>query len=124
VTDWLSDEWLDAAQAGLSSVQFPELDARIQFEVTDVRGGDQLVHAILQGGGLVGLAPGRLEDAGLTLTVAVADARALCEGTLQPSVAFMQGRMKVAGSMGVLLALLLFASTPTGRAARERLLRE
>ena len=57
----------------------------------------------------------------LTLTLTDADARAVLSGTLDPSVAFMQGRMKVAGAMGPLLDLLALAGTDAARAWRERL---
>ena len=44
------------------------------------------------------------------------DARAVVAGDLDPSVAFMQGRMKVAGAMAPLLDLLALAGTDEGRA--------
>ena len=55
----------------------------------------------------------------MTLTMAWDDAVAMQRGGLDPSVAFMQGRMKVAGSMGVMLALLPVTATPraTGTSA-------
>jgi putative sterol carrier protein len=34
------------------------------------------------------------------------------QGDLDPNVAFMQGRMKVSGSMGVMMALLPTTTTP------------
>ena len=42
----------------------------------------------------------------MTLSMSWDDAVAMQQGRLDPSVAFMQGRMKVAGSMEVVLALL------------------
>ena len=59
-----------------------------------------------------------LPGADLTLTLTDADARAVVAGELDPSVAFMQGRMKVAGDMAPLLDLLALAGTD---AARDRL---
>ena len=52
----------------------------------------------------------------LTLTLSDTDARAVVAGDLDPSVAFMQGRMKVAGAMAPLLDLLALAGTDEGRA--------
>jgi putative sterol carrier protein len=49
-------------------------------------------------------------------TLSDTDARAVVAGDLDPSVAFMQGRMKVAGAMAPLLDLLALAGTDEGRA--------
>ena len=75
-------------------------------------------HAAFAGGAAGGerRRPGRGPD--LTLTLTDADARAVVAGELDPSVAFMQGRMKVAGAMAPLLDLLALAGTD---AARDRL---
>jgi putative sterol carrier protein len=43
------------------------------------------------------------------------------QGDLDPNVAFMQGRMKVAGSMGVMMALLPATRTPEYRDLRRRI---
>ena len=45
-------------------------------------------------------------DATLTLTVPFTDAAAIARGELDPSVAYMQGRLKAAGDTGALLNLL------------------
>lgn len=42
-------------------------------------------------------------------------------GELDPNVAFMQGRMKVAGSMGVMMALLPVTNTPEYQALRQEI---
>ena len=39
----------------------------------------------------------------------------MCRGDLDPNVAFMQGRLKVAGSMGVMISLLTATNTPEYR---------
>ena len=44
-------------------------------------------------------------------------------GELDPNVAFMQGRMKVSGNMGKLMALLPLTMSPEYRAIREELQR-
>ena len=56
----------------------------------------------------------------MTLTLVDADARAIASGDLDPSVAFMQGRMKVAGAMGLVLDLLALAGTDEFRTRRAR----
>lgn len=47
--------------------------------------------------------PGQVD---LTLTLTAADAGAVLDGSLAPSVAFMQGRLRTAGDNGLLLGVL------------------
>ncbi len=56
----------------------------------------------------------------MTVTLSWSDAAAIQSGTLDPSVAFMQGRMKVTGSMAVLLVLLPVARAPEAQDLRRR----
>ena len=49
------------------------------------------------------------------------DAVAMQKGELDPNVAFMQGRMKVAGSMGVMMSLLPVTNTPEYQELRRRI---
>ena len=75
----------------------------------------------LEGGRLVSSAPGRIRDPAVVLTSGWQDARAMTADELDPGVAFMQGRMKVTGSMAVVLALLALTATPAGRDLRRRI---
>ena len=61
----------------------------------------------------------RSEGPDVTLTLSRKDAASLCRGDLDPSVAFMQGRLKVAGSMGVMISLLTAMNTPEYRGLRQ-----
>ncbi len=83
-------------------------------------GGDATGHATFSGGRLVGGGAGPVDAPDLTLTLSDADARAVVSGDLDPSVAFMQGRMKVTGAMAPLLDLLALAGTDEGRARLGR----
>jgi putative sterol carrier protein len=56
----------------------------------------------------------------VTLSLSWSAAAAIQSGTLDPSVAFMQGRMKAAGSMAVVMELLPAARLPEGRDLRRR----
>ncbi len=58
-----------------------------------------------------------------TLTLPVADARQLLDGTGEPSVFFMQGRLKVDGDMAAVLALLRSTATSGYRRGRAVLAR-
>jgi hypothetical protein len=48
----------------------------------------------------------------LTLTLGTDDARSVKNGQLDPSVAFMQGRLKTSGDNALLLSVLKWSATP------------
>ena len=60
----------------------------------------------LEGGGVVQAVPGLLAELDATITLTYDDALALGTGELDPSVAFMQGRLKSSGDTGVVFELL------------------
>jgi predicted lipid carrier protein YhbT len=51
-------------------------------------------------------------EADLTLSLAPEDARAILEGRLSPSVAYMQGRLKASGDNELLLKVLEWSASP------------
>jgi putative sterol carrier protein len=51
-------------------------------------------------------------EADLTLTIGTDEARRLQQGELQPSVAFMQGKLKSTGDNALLLQVLAWSATP------------
>jgi hypothetical protein len=64
-----------------------------------------------------GDAPGALVRApegepDLTLTIGTDDARLIKQGELEPSVAFMRGRLKTSGDNALLLRVLAWSATP------------
>lgn len=97
------------------------LTARVLVLVTGGPDGAAAAHRSYEAGRLTARGPGPLEDPDVTLTLGWDDAQAVARAELDPDVAFMQGRLKVVGDMGVVLDLLAAAATPEGRAARERL---
>jgi putative sterol carrier protein len=122
VTKWLSAEWCEQTQelaAGLQGSE--ELSARIQVVVAGGPDGDVSYVRELQAGRMVGCAPGRIRDPEVVLSSGWQDARAMAAGELDPGVAFMQGRLKVTGSMAVVLMLLALTATPDGRELRRRI---
>ena len=121
MTAWLSDEWVDAVAGELAGLEGPSsLTGSVQVEVTGGPDGDRGVHAELDGGRLVALRPGPAPSPDAVLTLTDADARAVVDGQLDPAVAFMQGRMKVAGDMAVVLDLLVLSGSEAARAGRAR----
>jgi putative sterol carrier protein len=116
VTKWLSTEWIDRALSLASGLpERPGLSARIQQQITGGPEGDVSCSWVLEDGRPTSAALGTVGPVDLTVTMTWADAAAIQAGSLDPSVAFMQGRMKVAGSMEVALALLPAARSPEGQ---------
>ena len=119
VAEWLSEQWvvqtrgaidLDAPFAGL-----------VQVTVSGAPGGDVHFHRLYDGGRVVEAGPGPAKNPDVALTLPFDDARDVLEGRLDPSVAFMQGRLKTAGDQGCLLGLLAGWSSPAGAASLAQL---
>jgi hypothetical protein len=94
---FLSPEWIDVVRDATPAL------GTVSIECSVVGGpdGDVKFHAAADG-----VAPGGLADAKTSLTLPYADAVAIVRGELQPTVAFMQGRMKTAGDPGAVLDVL------------------
>ena len=69
---------------------------------------------------MVSSSAGAVDGPDVTLTTVWQDAVAMERGELDPNVAFMQGRLKVAGSMGVMIELLIATRTPEYQDLRRR----
>ena len=122
MTRWLSTEWFDQTRAlAEGQPERPGLTARILYEITGGPDGDATFHRVLEDGRLTAVAGGSIDGPDVTLTMSWDDAAAMQQGTLDPSVAFMQGRLKVAGSMAVMLALLPLTTTPEYQDLRGRI---
>lgn len=115
-------EWAAAAGAALAGLSGPPtLSGTVQVDVTGGPDGGVTVRATFDGGRLTGVGVGPADTPEAALTLAVDDAGAIAAGDLSPSVAFMQGRMKVAGDMGLVLDLLALSATTAADEARARL---
>ena len=106
----LSSVLASGARLGLS----PGVTGTVVLVVTGTAEGDVTVRLRLDDGrpadGLLGDGPG--PDPDLTLTLPAADADGIVAGTLDPSVAFMRGRLKTAGDNRLLLGLLAATAVP------------
>ena len=122
MTKWLTAEWFDETRAMAGDQpERPGLTARIQYEVTGGPDGDVAYFWELRNGRLESGALGAIDQPDVTLTTGWNDAVAMQRGEMDPNVAFMQGRMKVAGSMGVMMALLPVTNTPEYQDLRRRI---
>jgi putative sterol carrier protein len=123
VTAWLSQGWFDQVRA--LATELParsRCSGRIQLQITGGPDGDVACYWVLEEGRPTSAATGAVDSPDVTLSLSWSDAAAIQAGTLDPSVAFMQGRMKVAGSMGLVLELLPAAREPDRRELHRRVL--
>lgn len=122
MTKWLSEEWFGETRAlGAGLLGQAGLSARIQFEITGGPDGEVSYHRVFEDGLMVSSARGAVDAPDVTLTMVWDDAVAMQRGDLDPNVAFMQGRMKVVGSMGVMMTLLPVTNTPEYQDLRRRI---
>jgi putative sterol carrier protein len=122
VTKWLTAEWFEETLAMAAKEPVPPgLSAQIQCQITGGADGEVTCHRVYDDGHLVSRGLGAVKGSDVTLSVAWADAVAMQRGDLDPNVAFMRGTMKVAGSMGVMLALLSVARTAEDQDLRRRM---
>jgi SCP-2 sterol transfer family len=108
-----SPEWF-AELSGRGCAPGPSL--AVQLLVTGGPGGDFQAYLRFDDGVVAEAALGTAPAAEVTLTAPVPDADAMASGELDPSVAFMQGRMKTAGDPGLLLELLAHVQACVRRA--------
>ncbi|MGI8711552.1 MAG: SCP2 sterol-binding domain-containing protein [Acidimicrobiales bacterium] len=119
---FLSEAWLadhhDPAAAALAAAGHA---MRLQHVVTGAPGGEVRFASIVGPDATVEEVTGTIADPDLTLTAASGDALAMLRGEVSANVAYMRGRLKVAGHTGRLLELLDAAGGPAYEAARADL---
>jgi putative sterol carrier protein len=105
---FLSPEWADALKAELNgNDEFRKAasghQAKIQQVITT---GDGITHYwITIADGRIDLGVGDVEGEDATITQSYEAAAALARGELSPVTAFMTGRLKITGNMGMILGL-------------------
>lgn len=112
MTRWLSPEWFEETRRmqNESQPERPGMSATLNFVVTGGPDGDVRYFWELQDGRLVRAELGQAPGADVTLTQTYDDAKKIQQGELDANAAFMQGRVKVAGDMAKVLALLPLTS--------------
>lgn len=104
---YLSQEWLDLQRALAEGLpERPGATARVQLVITGAPGGDVRYHQTTVDGRLLDLELGDDPDAEVTLTHTYAVAMDIATGALDANAAFMQGRVKIVGPMGAVMALI------------------
>ena len=105
---FLSDEWAEALKAELNqSEDFRQAaaghKATIQQVITGADGTTN--YWITIGEGTIDLGVGDIDGEDATITQSYDSAAALAKGELSPVTAFMTGKLKIAGNMGMILGL-------------------
>jgi predicted lipid carrier protein YhbT len=104
---FLSQDWLDLQRS--LAADFPErpgATARLVIVVAGTPDGEVAYVQTIEDGRLVASALGRDDAADVTLNETYADAVSIAKGELDANAAFMQGRVKVVGNMGSLMAVM------------------
>jgi putative sterol carrier protein len=78
----------------------------VQVLVTGLADGDASWNVRVDEGVVAEVAAGAPANADVTLTLPAPIAESIASGELTPSAAFMQGRMKTAGDLGLVLDVL------------------
>ncbi|HEX2382036.1 MAG TPA: SCP2 sterol-binding domain-containing protein [Acidimicrobiales bacterium] len=118
---FLSQEWLDL-QKDLAQ-EFPErpgASARMQYKVSGAPDGDVTFHTVIENGKILENALGEDAQAEFTMAVGYDDFTAVNKGDLDANAAFMQGRIKVTGSMGKLMLLMPLTQSAEYKAIAEK----
>ena len=106
---FLSDEWAQALKAELNeSEEFRRAAAGQHATIQQVITGgdvDDTHYWITIQDGSIDLGVGDIEGEDATITQSYDSAAALARGELSPVTAFMTGKLKIAGNMGMILGL-------------------
>jgi hypothetical protein len=107
MAEWLSEEWLSGA-AGLTELlpPVPGANGTVDLAISTAPRKEVHLNWRYAEGAPTGGATGPHPEADLSLTISSADAVPVLKGDIEPSVAFMRGRLKASGDGGLLLGFL------------------
>ena len=119
---YLSEEWHKEYQRLWNDLlpDRPGTSARTQNKITGGPEGDQAYYWVIEDGKLTEAMVGESPDSEVTITTGYVDSVKIQKGELDPNAAFMQGRMKVAGNVPKLMALLPLTNSPEYKQLQEQ----
>lgn len=114
----LSQAWLDLQREVIGDLpERPGASARVQYVVSGAPDGEVRYTQDIVDGRVAATALGTDLEAEVTFAQTYDDAVQIARGTLDANAAFMQGRVKVVGDMGKVMALMPMTSSDEYRAA-------
>ncbi|HUG74540.1 MAG TPA: SCP2 sterol-binding domain-containing protein [Acidimicrobiia bacterium] len=108
MANFLTDEWLEALETALSGHEgftsaIGGVDLTLSFEVTDPPEDRLSAYTLTFDNGSVSVDSGGSDSADATIASTYETAVAISKGELNTQMAFMTGKIKIAGNMGKLL---------------------
>ncbi len=94
---------INSLPAMVDAEEIKDIDARVQFSLNGVGGGEW---GVVLDDGKVKVSQGALAQAQLTVKTSTAIAEKLLDGSLNPMMAFMTGKIKIAGDMALGMKLI------------------
>ena len=115
----LSEDWVALhAKAGAGLPERPGASARLQHVVSGAPDGEVVWSLVVEDGRVTDTAVGRDDDAAdCTFLITHPDSVLIARGELDLHAGFMQGRVKMSGDMGRLMAVLPCTQSDEFRAA-------
>lgn len=119
---YLTQEWLDEArELAKDQPERPGASTTIQYVVNSGPDGVIKYYWVLENGRLLESQLGEIAEPEVTMTLSYDDSVSVQRGELDPNAAFMQGRMKVAGNMGKVMALMPLTMSPEYKVVQEEI---
>ena len=105
---FLSDEWMsEADDAVKTDPAFTSAaagkDLKVQFHVTEIEGVGELDYFMSIDGGQTQIAKGTLDSPDVTVTSNYDTSAGIAKGEINTQMAFMTGKIKVAGNLATLM---------------------
>jgi putative sterol carrier protein len=117
----VTDEWAtEVARLASELPPIPGTSGTISLTVSGARRKETSLHWRYDSGTACKGEQGSKADADLVLTIAAADAVDVISGAVEPSVAFMRGRLKASGNGGLLIGFLASTTAQGYEAWREQ----
>ncbi|MGY9075614.1 MAG: hypothetical protein GWP47_13840 [Actinobacteria bacterium] len=98
MSQFLSEDWFTEATATLAALP-PAGDASavLQYAISGGPDGKVTCHAVIEGGVVTGIAPGKADSPDVVATLSFDEARALLSGEHSTDASFMRGAVKIEG---------------------------
>ena len=119
---YLSDEWhVIAKDLAQTFPERPGASVRMAYVVAGSPEGDRRYFQVIENGKVIEQANGECEAPDFTMSISWDDSVKVQQGELDATAAVMQGRLKVTGNMGKLMALIPLTASPEYKVIQEQI---